>query len=98
MSFHVGQKVVCVDDRETNLIGLWREGFRPVKGKVYTVSATGLTHPFDPQELPCILVEELSRRVFEPIWAHRFRPIVSRKTDISIFTKMLKPVKQGEKL
>jgi hypothetical protein len=87
MNFHVGQKVVCVNDKE-GLQG-WGWNVRPKKGSVYTVTAIGLTHSADPEQLPCILVAELERREDSPLWAHRFRPI--RTTDISVFTAMLVP-------
>lgn len=83
MAFRVGQKVVCVDDGPSilgRLTGL-------VTGAVYTVTAVGLTHPIDAQRLPCIEIAE--RDSPNAFWAHRFRPIVERKTDISIFTAML---------
>ena len=85
--FRVGQKVVCVNDEPSNLGGSRREV--PIKGHIYTVSAVGLTNILDPQQLPCILVEELERRPYEAHWASRFRPIIERKTDISIFREIL---------
>lgn len=84
--FRVGQKVVCVDDRESNLLGYWN-GLELVKGRIYTISQTGLAHHLDPQQLPCVHVAEIDRE--SPFWAHRFRPVANRKTDISIFTAML---------
>lgn len=95
MTFRVGQEIVCVD---VSPAGAHFTGLAPrlVKGQVYTVAAVGLTHPMDPDLLPCI-------RVFEdvghdsPIWAHRFRPIVERKTDISFAHEILRKAsrKQG---
>lgn len=91
MAFRVGQKVVCVDAAEPDLSKLrpakiWRS-IGLVQGAVYTVAAVGLTHSHDPDALPCIQIVEL--KADHAIWAHRFRPVVERKTDISIFTKML---------
>ena len=76
MTFRVGQKVVCVDATGTYLV---------CKGNVYTV--TGVDTPFieiDHTEVP-------SFDDHRGMLASRFRPVVERKTDISIFTRMLKP-------
>jgi hypothetical protein len=88
MAFRVGQKVVCVDDTNYHPDSGNGEmgGELPVKGNIYIVSATGLTNPVDPNNLPCIHVEGLDRDDEYPLWAHRFRPL----TDISIFEEMLK--------
>lgn len=95
MSFHVGQKVVCVD-------GSCRYGRRwhpeccpPSEGATYTVRDVG-----DNVEggLGVKLFEALCVGVFDGALeqdaffrASRFRPVVERKTDISIFTRMLTP-------
>lgn len=93
--FRVGQKVVCVDDEPSNLGGSRRAA--PIKGHIYTVSAVGLTNILDPQQLPCILVEELERHPYEAHWATRFRPITERKTDISFAHEILrKATKQAD--
>lgn len=85
MTFRVGQKVVCVDvkNRNGNWLGL-------VKGAIYTISGLGKCRDGSPG----VSIEEDS----DPTWiffADRFRPIVSRTTDISIFRAMLNPSKQG---
>lgn len=94
MSFHVGQKVVCVSGP---LIKVLDGRPLPTVGDVYTIRAikrgfhrdfgrsvllneiVSPTHPEDGQELG--------------FFAIRFRPVIERKTDISIFTAMLKPSK-----
>jgi hypothetical protein len=98
MSFHVGQRVVCVDDKrrlkKADMSGLTR-------GQIYTVRWCGV-HEFLPfwPETPSIRVEEIHRdqdpydlrdpRLFDtPFRASRFRPV--KETDISIFTAMLAP-------
>lgn len=90
-NFRVGQKVVCIDaappHRSQLIPGLYGF-FRPTglcRGEVYTVCEVGLTHRLDPKNLPCIRVDKCDAVV----WAHRFRPVAERRTDISIFTKML---------
>lgn len=85
MSFHVGQKVVCVDDKPFNggLDGL-------IAGNIYTIRGFGecMSGP-----LGIRLVELLRPKPANdmPYLARRFRPIIERKTDISIFTAMLTP-------
>jgi hypothetical protein len=86
MSFHVGQKVVCVDTSPA-----WphrRGNAAPIsKGLVYTIREVGLTNPADPAELPCVRLCEVLHGNDAPIWAHRFRPV--RTTSIEIFQQML---------
>ena len=84
MAFHVGQKVVCVDTSPTDL------GFPVpmVRGRIYTVSEVRL-------ETGGLRLNEA------PMWkqhghcdwyrATRFRPVIERTTDISIFEQMLTP-------
>jgi hypothetical protein len=76
MTFRVGQKVVCVNDSCQYWTRPWIR-----KGHVYTVShfADNGVH----------LVESPGKP--RGFFSWRFRPAVERKTDISIFTKMLKP-------
>lgn len=82
MTFRVGQKVVCVDASPSM-------GPVPlVKGAIYIVAATGLVHPIDPTEKPCIQVKEVA--TWHAFWTHRFRPIVECKTDITVFTEILR--------
>lgn len=87
MTFKIGMKVVCVDDTQPDQKDLapWyfyvHNGIR--RGDVYTVAATGLVHDADPRRLPAIALSEFSDRVF---WAHRFRPAVSPKQQVSFTT------------
>jgi hypothetical protein len=98
MTFHVGQKVVCVDDDATHFLHLARTGLRISgsldglkKGTVYTVRAAGYRESF-PGVL-CVWLEEIIRPATffgeAPYIAARFRPVVERKTCISVFTAML---------
>lgn len=83
--FYVGQKVVCVDNGplETGLAATSLS-----KGRIYTVTKCGAA----PNGGAAVWVAEATARYpgygFLP---HRFRPVVERKTDISIFTDMLTP-------
>jgi hypothetical protein len=89
--FYVGQKVVCIDN---STWAFWCE--RPLVGPIYTISASWRHSSgeelVDLVELPC---RDHFLVAFGFVGA-RFRPIVERKTDISIFKKMLTPVKQQE--
>ena len=93
--FYIGQQVVCVDDRETDARGS-RELTR---GSIYTVSWIGhwdwiaITNGFPDCGLG-VSVAEIKRRLAVPFWHGRFRPL--KKTDISIFTSMLAPVRGKE--
>ncbi|MGE0290387.1 MAG: hypothetical protein AB7I42_25070 [Bradyrhizobium sp.] len=93
--FHVGQKVVCVDDQGHH--APWRpvstRGLDGLKrGRVYTVRAVGRYHM-----VACIWLVEIERAVDaehphlgEPGYAPiRFRPLREKKTDISVFKEML---------
>lgn len=90
MDFYVGQKVVCVDDSPNP------EGFSlPIKkGFIYTVSNTDMDTRGDVgvQIFESAVPRTMFRRPF--FNAKRFRPVAERKTDISIFTRMLTPHKE----
>lgn len=98
--FYVGQKVICVDDSLRNDPGVKYYGDLDglTKGEIYTIRSVDID-PFD--KLPVIRVFEITRsnglEYEEPyelgFYAYRFRPIIERETDISIFKKMLKPEK-----
>jgi hypothetical protein len=84
VTFRVGQKVVCVDDRSS-----YCNASRSCPLKKMTVyeivdickTPDGASH--------------LKVPGLEPYFSsRRFRPLVERKTDISIFTAMLNPSKQ----
>lgn len=83
-NFRVGQKVVCVDaSGSPNLKG----------GSVYTVSALDLSPGislFDGAVAQVgVLLIEAKPTFAKSFDARRFRPVVERKTDISIFKDML---------
>jgi len=77
VTFRVGQKVVCVEPID-----------ELVKGEIYTISAVGR---FDGGENVMVDVAEIQNYAPYAWYSYRFRPIVERRTDISIFKKMLKP-------
>lgn len=90
--FRTGQKVVCVDDkpRDNGPSGL-------TEGYIYTIRGTYLDKR---HTVPAVMLEEMkppasnSRGWF----ADRFRPLVEKKTDISVFTKLLKTEKVDERV
>jgi hypothetical protein len=97
--FYVGQKVVCINAKDDVFPGTtepWNVACDiPTEGTIYTVRATGIIF----NGLPGLKFHEiiwrgLVRGLFRDddwYWAERFRPVVERKTDISIFVKMLTP-------
>lgn len=95
MTFHVGQKVVCVN------AGLlpgqppyteWDEGEALVEGKIYTVRRC-----FVEDGRLILWLDEVARsRRARLAWGNnvgygacRFRPLIELKTDISIFKRIL---------
>lgn len=96
MTFHVGQKVVCVDGSEHSSCEC-SGAVMPVAGKIYTIREirinprSGIAN-FHLHEIHNDLVLSEVDGLGEPYFSStRFRPIIERKTDISIFTAMLNP-------
>lgn len=93
MTFRVGQKVVCVDAS-----GLPSFMAKLIEGKIYTVRGFVLGICRDWSIGDGVTLMEMKNpptpcgqeNGFDP---SRFRPIVDRTTDISIFTAMLTPNK-----
>jgi len=103
LSWHVGMKVVCVNG---DIIG-WRgiDDVLPTEGAIYTIRgiAPWIWGGIDTPTVDGIGVwlEEIRRPlgrhdngVETPYGVERFQPLCRRKTDISIFTRMLNPQKQ----
>lgn len=93
MAFYRGQKVVCIDASgepgKTWLADI------PEEGQVYTVFMVFISQG----ELQLVLDEIKNDAVFDHGYrAKRFRPVVERKTDISVFTAMLNPSKKTERV
>lgn len=94
MIFRIGQKVVCVNDKNSNLYGKQEL----VAGAIYTVRWVGEyyhpRHGIKPSVRVAGIVRDATDQGFPehsdvPFGAHRFRPLDERKTDISIFQRML---------
>lgn len=95
MNFRIGQKVVCIKkSRDTPPVG----EVQPCVGGIYTVRGivdwggewgVGLYL----QEIHNSPINTNAGVVERTFSVRRFRPAVERKTDISIFTKMLNTTK-----
>lgn len=108
MNFHVGQKVVCIYPNEIPGDPLTVHGWQPsealIRGATYTVRRVFV----GPLNRACVWLDEVercfaARECFGPdvgYAACRFRPLVEKKTDTSIFTRMLTgaPVRISEKV
>jgi hypothetical protein len=104
MTFHVGQKVVCVNASFRN--GPWDKGRvnLPVLNSIYTVRDVGTEWWADGAVDEALWLAEIANPVARwsigpsprelGFWAQRFVPV--RETDISIFTAMLN--KQPERV
>lgn len=95
--FYVGQKVVCVDDKPNHpsyaptgvKILPWDSVLK--EGEIYTISEFA-EHPIYPKGLHVRLVGIVRTAGFNsPFRVSRFRPLVEKKTDISIFHKLISP-------
>lgn len=101
LNWHVGMKVVFVGYPVPTGIfhgdkQIKRVNFLTV-GEIYTILGIEIRNRFATGEWtgPSIYVG-FEDPVYGPVWHHNsgFRPIESRDTDISIFTRMLNPQKQ----
>lgn len=91
MTFHPGQKVVCINTGPSRFG--WQS--RPKilrKGAIYTVTACW-NHAVN--KVPAVTLAEVEPSFgYNGFDAERFAPIDNRPTDISEFKKMLVPDKQ----
>ncbi len=100
--FHIGQRVVCLDDRFVGENRVFDPTFitrcpnLPVKGHVYTVRGFVVPYAWYPATLGILLEEIVNppcpyfEGTFEPsFFPSHFRPITLRNADISVFTAML---------
>ena len=102
--FYVGQKVVCVDNKpriDADHFGPFRRTFpMPLTiGEIYTVRGFDRNGSYDYglYLIECRSTYPARRDGTERgFYSSRFRPLVERKTDISIFTKILDKTKSKE--
>jgi hypothetical protein len=98
MSFRVGQKIVCINaGHPRTLSQWWKELWHPfehaVEVRIYTISNVYLLD--DDEMVELIELPAPGTDVWAAgFYADGFRPVVERKTDISIFTKMLTPKRE----
>lgn len=96
--FRVGQKVVAIAKQ----VGGYGDEAEPIVGSVYTIRSIDLDRAPTVYPIGLRLVEIVNKPrsyrglngdVFHEgsFGAHKFRPLVERKTDISIFKAMLTP-------
>lgn len=98
MSFHVGQRIECIDPKA---IYFFPRGGELKRSAIYTVRDVGITVAGGPgvRLYEAILTSgpgQIGIITGKPCVdafyrASRFRPVVERQTDISIFTDMLIP-------
>jgi hypothetical protein len=91
MTFRVGQKVVCVNAKPTS-DSFWNYAVTPpIEGKVYTVSKSNFLNR---EGVEAIEIAEIKNPYGFGFKALRFRPVVERKANISIFKRILNSVNQ----
>jgi hypothetical protein len=100
--FHVGQRVACVDDEGFNRPAFYGCEIFPVKANIYTIRQISLSPEGEAAFRLFEIVNEPREYLIgcvEPCFlARRFRPLQERKTDISIFEKLLVPNTELEKV
>lgn len=98
MTFRIGQKVECISDNWTTELAI----VMPVRKKIYIVRDVTRKPWSDPQmglHLEGLVNSEFGFNdgCYEPYFdARYFRPIVDRKTDISVLTALLNPANHNE--
>jgi hypothetical protein len=97
-ALRIGQRVVCIKD---NWIGMHDGEVAPCKDAIYTVREIIPSLRF-PEDF-YLRLNEIKNPPLHPLCPHgpecafnaqAFRPIIERKTDISVFLAMLVPAKQ----
>lgn len=96
--FHVGQRVVCVNDRwdDRRPLRTIAHEVIPTAGVVYTIREIGFLMPHYPDSV-CVRLEEISNPLKEYVdgtferafGVYRFRPLRERKTSIECFRALL---------
>lgn len=97
LDWHVGMKLVCVDAADTTSSG----AVELIEGRIYTLRWIGNRSDWLGRYIGVRLVEIVREPSFfldqihfdlhgeTPFNASRFRPLLKRATDISVFTAML---------
>lgn len=101
--FHIGQEVVCIRDNY-NAINWKFIPNKPIKGNTYIIRDIVNIKIFNRIGL---IFEEIHNPVVNwadvgtmesPFCSTRFRPVIKRKTDISIFNEILNNVGKGKRV
>lgn len=96
----IGDKVICINDNIDDFtnyqiakslnVNLKLDLHGLIKGKIYTISGFEEPRSFTKSKL-CIILKEIKRpKITQGFAVERFRKVQPKKTDISIFTNMLK--------
>lgn len=110
MTFHVGQRVVCVNSASTSLFGVHDIDSKEItRGRIYTIAAsvsaccpqTGAMSARFIDHAGCVHLVEIRRIPLcsfcgheVPFAASRFRPVQHRETDISALQKLCDPTRE----
>lgn len=97
MTFHIGQKVVCISDVTAHIQAYYPGSNYPRLNSIYTIRHIGADRKgalltFSELDNSHFIGQTLHGFCFdmEPgFGSEHFRPIVELKTDISVFTRML---------
>lgn len=83
-NFHIGQRVVCVDDSA----GRFAQGdeWHLVKGKIYTISAVAIVRG----KVPVCQIAEHAMERGSYLLSKRFRPVDEKRIDV--FRALLTPI------
>lgn len=99
-NFHVGQKVVCVNAKGgfRNLLGEIVDLHEITENAIYTIRWIGISNGVPVVKLRGVVrgrvpkpLRASNRGKDVPFASSRFRPLIERSTDISIFQQLLNP-------
>jgi hypothetical protein len=112
VNFRVGQKVVCIDDGRYISVRVARRGIRRFlphpftlldhnlnRGDVYRITKIEFRNDAETAEPVPLLSVDGARHFEYPnigFLPGQFRPVVEKKTDISVFTDLLNPAPAKE--
>jgi hypothetical protein len=101
-AFRVGQKVVCINSGEGDQVRFYKDEAL-IQDYIYTIRSVHLHDGHPVLWLEEVRRDDASIDEWGPLVGYstsRFRPVVERKTDISIFTALLKtrPISVDEKV
>lgn len=112
MTFFAGQKVVCIDDRRVVSVRVWLKNWVPIsrwvrldhnlnRGDVYRIVCIAtMKDTANGNVVQLLHVDGAAHFEYPEIGfpSFQFRPLIEKKTDISVFTKMLNDVRHTERV